>query len=178
MRTLTKMAQVAYVAHLGQVDKSGVPYFLHVLRVSHLLPQVALRWSRYRTYDQLELSCALEVALGHDLLEDTSLTSYDLHRGGFMPLVIHAIELLTRKPDESYFGYITRVKDDDLARLVKVCDLLDNLNLARWPEGVYPPSFLPLVKRYTKALNLLLDGDEVLYDDLVYAFGSKLLPTD
>ena len=61
---LGAMLLLATNAHAGQFDKGGNPYILHPLRVMSFL----------KTDDE-ELQC---IALGHDVIEDTSVTYRDL----------------------------------------------------------------------------------------------------
>ena len=77
---LTKKAmRVAYDAHHGQVDKSGLPYVFHPY---HLAEQMA---------DEITV-CA---ALLHDVVEDTAITIEELE-AEFPIVVTDAVKLLTR----------------------------------------------------------------------------------
>ena len=53
---------------------------------------------------------------------------------------------MTRRPDENYFDYITRVRKHPEARRVKIADLTHNLSND-------PPESLK--RRYEKALDML-----------------------
>ena len=66
--------RLAYQAHQGQVDKSGVPYIFHP---AHLAEQM-----------EDEISCC--AALLHDVVEDTSVTLADLE-AAFPPEVTEAV---------------------------------------------------------------------------------------
>ena len=115
MPVLEDAILLAVGAHRGQVDKGGHPYVLHPLRV------------------MLRMDSEMErmVAALHDLIEDTSYTSEDLVRLGYPEVVVRAVECLTRRASEIYEQFITRVKQDPLARRVKIADLEDNLDLGR-----------------------------------------------
>ena len=82
--------QIAYSAHLGQVDKAGVPYIFHPL---HLAEQM-----------EEEISCC--AALLHDTVEDTSVTLDDL-AAEFPAEVVEAVRLLTHDsdPQQSHRAY-------------------------------------------------------------------------
>ena len=115
MPVLEDAILLAVGAHRGQVDKGGHPYVLHPLRV------------------MLRMDSEMErmVAALHDLIEDTSYTSEDLVRLGYPEVVVRTVECLTRRASETYEQFITRVKQDPLARRVKIADLEDNLDLGR-----------------------------------------------
>lgn len=123
---------IAIGAHAGQLDKQGKPYIDHVLRVVEAVQ------------DGEEQA----VAALHDVIEDTPVTLDELRMGGFFPPhVIDAVDAITRRDDETYSEYITRVARNDLARTVKIADLRDNLS-----RGAAFPS---LCKRYRNALAAL-----------------------
>ena len=74
----TKKAMIiAYNAHNGQVDKSGIPYIYHPI---HLAEQM-----------NTETECI--VALLHDVVEDTNVTFDELEKE-FSPEIIEALKLL------------------------------------------------------------------------------------
>lgn len=112
---LEKAIILATEAHQGQKDKGGECYILHSLRVM--------------------LCCQTEkqkiVAVLHDVLEDTKITEKDLIKEGFCKEIVEAVVCLTKKENEYYFDYITRVKQNNIARVVKLADLEDNMNLNR-----------------------------------------------
>ena len=115
MSTLERAILIAAQAHLAQVDKSGAPYILHPLRVM------------LRTESNVEMI----VAVLHDLVEDTEWTLSDLRREGFSESVLQAIDSLTRRPGESYPQFVDRVKINPVARVVKLADLEDNMDVKR-----------------------------------------------
>lgn len=115
MSTLTKAILIAAKAHDGQVDKGGSPYILHPIRLA----------SRAKS---TEASIA---AVLHDVVEDSNVTLFDLKKEGFTQSIIEALDCLTRRPDESYDGFIKRIKDNPLATEVKLLDLEDNCDLSR-----------------------------------------------
>ena len=109
---------LAALAHRGQVDKAGLPYVLHPIRV------------------MLALDSETERIVGvlHDLIEDTDCSLEDLRHKGFPPEVIGAVDCLTRRPGEDYDAYVARVRINPVARRVKLADLEDNLDASRLPE--------------------------------------------
>lgn len=108
-----KALQFAQKAHEGQVDKSGVQYFLHPVRVSY----------RASTDDEKV------VALLHDVLEDTHYTVEDIKREVTNnECIIQALELLNHDKSVPYFDYIRKIRGSKncLAINVKKYDIADN----------------------------------------------------
>lgn len=111
---LNKAHKVAKFAHEGQVDKGGKPYIAHPLAVADMVSE------------ELEKV----VALLHDVVEDTPVTLEELQRY-FPSDVCNAIHLLTKKNDEDYCAYLARIKENPLARAVKIADMTHNSDLSR-----------------------------------------------
>ena len=139
--------QLATRVHAGQVDKAGMPYILHPLRV------------------MLDMDTPDErvVAVLHDVLEDAkagTVTAEILAANGFPAEVVQAVVTLTRVPGETYADYIHRVgQSGPLARKVKMADLLDNLDPER-DSRVTTPEIASLRKRYIMA-RVVLAGYEI-----------------
>lgn len=111
-------ALIAYKAHEGQVDKAGKPYILHPL---HVMKQV-------RTIEEQI------VALLHDVIEDTDCTLEDLRKEHFSEKVLEALALMTHDKTVPYMDYIAKIKENPLARAVKIADLHHNMDLKRIPN--------------------------------------------
>lgn len=107
--------QWALKAYGGKTDKGGKPYILHPLRLMA----------------QLDDPVSQLVALLHDVIEDSPITGADLRDGGLPESVVATVEVLTRRRGESYEAFIDRVRENPLARKVKLLDIEDNLNLLR-----------------------------------------------
>lgn len=118
MATLERAIAIAAVAHAGQVDKAGQPYILHPLRVMLRMTTVAERI----------------VAVLHDVVEDTEVTLEVLGAEGFLPEVISAVDALTKRQGESRVDAAYRAKQDSIARLVKLADNAENMDLSRIAE--------------------------------------------
>lgn len=114
---LDKMLHIAVNAHHGQFDKGGSPYILHPLKVMH-----------YLKTDDEELMC---MALGHDVIEDTSTTYKDLRDAGISERVIEGIRALTKVPGETLEEYKERVFASYDAMRVKMADLRHNTDIRR-----------------------------------------------
>lgn len=130
---LDRMISLASKAHEGQFDKGGKPYILHPLSVMFMLNS-----------DDEELNC---IAVGHDLLEDTTVTISEL-RIKFSERVVQGILALTKIPGEEYCDYLDRVALNSDAIRVKLCDLRHNSDLRR----TYKPERL---LKYGKAYSFL-----------------------
>lgn len=139
--------RLIYEAHDGQLDKSGVPYIYHPVHIA----------------EQMKDEESVLVALLHDVLEDTSVTS-DKIRELFGDRVCEAVEVLTRRDGEDYFDYIGRVCECELARRVKLCDLEHNLDSSRL-VGADKDAASERAEVYTRARRMLLDASERMYAD-------------
>lgn len=112
---LEKAISLALQAHKGQKDKGGAPYILHSLSVMY-----AVKGEEAKI-----------VAVLHDVLEDSPLTLAELRQEGFSTEVLNALDLVTKKPGQAYEEYIRLISENQLARLVKLADLEDNIKEAR-----------------------------------------------
>ena len=141
MEDIVKAADlVAYTAHYGQVDKAGRPYIEHPRTVASFV----------------ETDEEKAAALLHDVMEDTFLTEADL-RPVFGDRITDALCLLTHDETEDYFSYVRRVREDPLAKAVKLADLRHNSDSSRLKE-ITKKDEQRLLK-YEKARRILL-GEE------------------
>ena len=139
---MTKKAMVlAYNAHHGQLDKSGVPYILHPV---HLAEQM-----------NDEITCA--AALLHDTVEDTAITLEDLARE-FPPAVVEVVDLLTHREGVDYFDYIRAIAANPVAVKVKLADLDHNGSRSRCAGSPIPEEKLAAwAEKYGKARAILTE---------------------
>ena len=115
----TKQAmKLCYEAHQGQIDTSGIPYVFHPINVA----------------EQMSDEATTIVALLHDVVEDTDYTLDDLTRMGFDDTVTDALALLTHKKGVPYLEYVAKLKNNPIARAVKLADLRHNSDLSRLDE--------------------------------------------
>ena len=112
-----KAMQLAYKAHHGQVDKSGLPYILHP----------------YHLAEQMKDEITICTALLHDVAEDTSVTIKDLEKE-FPKKITEALRLLTHTKGSDYFDYIRAIKKNPIAKIVKLADIAHNLDETRLSE--------------------------------------------
>ncbi len=116
---INRAIQVATMAHEDQFDKQGMPYILHPIEVMKTV----------KSKDPM----VLQVAVMHDVLEDSDITEVDL-RKKFHSNVVDALVCLTHLPDEDYDDYIKRISTNRMAMLVKLADLRHNLCVTRLPD--------------------------------------------
>ena len=129
---------IAYNAHMGQVDKAGIPYILHPV---HLAEQM-----------DTEEECI--VALLHDVVEDTNVTMEELEKE-FSKTVIDALNLLTHDKETDYMEYIKQIKTNPIATKVKLADLKHNSDQTRL-EGIQEKELDPTKpKKYQEAMKYL-----------------------
>lgn len=137
-----KAMKIAYSAHHGQVDKSGIPYIFHPF---HLAEQMG---SEYTV-------CA---ALLHDVAEDTDITLDDLVNE-FPEEVIKALRLLTHDSSTDYFSYVSEIKKEPIALEVKLADLRHNMDISRYTDksAVNDEKVRKRLEKYSAALIILTD---------------------
>lgn len=135
-----KAMQIAYKAHHGQYDLNGVPYIFHPYHVAEQMP------------DEIT-TC---VALLHDVIEDTSVTIEELEQV-FPSEVTEAVRLLTHEKDTEYLDYIGRIKDNPVARTVKLADIAHNSDMTRItdPNKIPAEKIIHWKRKYTEAKRIL-----------------------
>lgn len=106
--------------HKGQVDKSGVPYFNHPVRVMLRLGACATDPERH-------------AALLHDVIEDTPITIEILRDMGYGEDVLAMVDLMTRPESVTHRQYIYNIigSGNHGAMRIKLADLYDNSSLVR-----------------------------------------------
>ncbi len=132
-----KALKLCFDAHKDQKDKSGMPYVFHPFHLA----------------EQMETEETTIVALLHDVIEDTDYTIKDLTEMGFEENVIAAISLMTHNPDVEYMEYVGAIKNNQIAKAVKIADLKHNSDLSRL--DFVDEKALKRREKYLKALALL-----------------------
>ena len=135
-----KAMGIMFEAHKDQMDKSGVPYVFHPWQVAEQMVT--------------EESCC--AALLHDVIEDTDVTADDLLKAGISEEVVKAVEMLTHDDDEPYLEYVERIKNDPIARAVKLADLTHNSDTTRFNRPMTDKDRARLEK-YKKAKTILTE---------------------
>lgn len=132
----------------SKLDKSNMPYLLHLMKV----------------YEGVDDYLEKIVALLHDVLEDTEITSDDLIKFGYDEKIITMLIYLTKIKGEYYPDYIERIiSSEDIHVLnVKLADLKHNMDITR----IKNPSvndYERITKRYEPAYNKIKNKiDELL----------------
>ncbi len=135
-----KALKLCYEAHKTQTDKSGLPYVFHPYHVAEQMPDEK----------------TTIVALLHDVVEDTSITLQDIRDMGFDKDVLDALALLTHSKGVPYMDYVAGIKENEIARTVKLADLRHNSDLNRLDE--IDETALKRVEKYKAAMRLLSDS--------------------
>ncbi len=130
-------AETAYRAHKDQTDKAGFPYILHPVHVA----------------EQMKTEETTIASLLHDVIEDSYYTAEDISAMGFSDDIIDALKLLTHDKNTDYFEYVLKIKDNPIARSVKLEDLKHNSDLSRL-EKVTEKDILR-AEKYKKAIRML-----------------------
>ncbi len=112
---LERAVALAVNAHLGQRDKAGQPYILHLLQVMQSVT------------DPIEK----QAAVLHDYMEDVAGCVEELQRHAISETAIQAIVFLTRPVQMTYCEYVIRLSSDPIATRVKLADLEDNYRIGR-----------------------------------------------
>lgn len=134
----------AYNAHHGQLDYNGIPFIFHPLHLAEQMDD--------------EISCC--AALLHDVVEDTDLTLDDL-RKEFPEDVVSVVALLTHDDSAEYnngkyFDYIRLIKENPIAKKVKLADIAHNSDQSRCVGAGLPEEQLAFwQQKYQKALEIL-----------------------
>lgn len=138
-KNLDLAIKTAVEGHSGQFDRGGNPYILHCLAVMHLV--------------ESNESEVRQIAVLHDLIEDTGRTYAQLREAGFSDRVIEGVRALTKVPGESYDEYLARVSSNRDAVLVKLADLTHNTDIRRL-KGATEKDIQRTAKYYTAFLHL------------------------
>ena len=133
---------------------------MNSLEALSVFPQLA----KFMSLDEYEHSCtvagicndderACMVALLHDVVEGGYATFEELQqRFSLDDEQMKALDAITRRQGEKYFDYIDRVKQNEMAKTVKLADLQDNIRRCAWDL----PNRWGLLRRYGKAYGILI----------------------
>lgn len=132
-----KALRFCFDAHIDQNDKSGLPYVFHPFHLA----------------EQMETEDTVIVALLHDVAEDTTYTLADIAKMGFGQTVMDALTLLTRDKDVDYKAYVRAIKENPVAKAVKLADLRHNSDITRL--DTVTTEALKRRERYLQAISIL-----------------------
>ena len=152
-----------YTHTLGK-RKDGSFQVQHPIRVEKRVAEIAP--ARMKQTSEL-----FQVALLHDIIEDTTIEERDLLERGFSLAVIDAVKLLTRKNGQPYKTYVRVICDEAsrgsftglLAGWVKLADALDNLHPVGLDEagGMARDRYIPTIAKISAALGIVHPQDFV-----------------
>lgn len=132
--------KIAREQHAGQKDKGGNDYINH--------PATVVSYVKTDTEKT--------VAWLHDVLEDTDYTENQLKDDGFNDDIINAVILLTHEKNQPYAEYIQKLSENEIARHVKIADIISNLDLSRLSDDEKTSeNELRRINKYMKALDTL-----------------------
>ena len=134
---INKAMKIAYKAHHGKTDRAGVPYIFHPIHIA----------------EQMIDEDSIIVALLHDVVEDTDITIDKLKSEGFNDRIIDALCYLTHDKEMDYMTYINLITRNDIARKVKLADLMHNSELTRLKKVT--DRDIERVRKYSAAIKLL-----------------------
>lgn len=140
IKTIAKALEIAIQAHKGQTDKAGQPYIIHPITVA--LSQ--------------ESEEAFVAAILHDVVEDSDYSIEDIASSGFSSEVVEAVRVLTHEKSVEYGEYIEAIRGNEIARSVKIADLMHNSDLSRL--SVVTEKDIERCEKYKKSLRYLKDG--------------------
>jgi (p)ppGpp synthase/HD superfamily hydrolase len=106
------------LAHRGQTDKAGQPYYKHPVRVAANIRSI------YGGLEQADTLMA--VAYLHDVLEDTKVTDKHMRWFGINDEVRAEVAIMTRAKGEHRHDYLRRIRASKSATAVKLADIQDN----------------------------------------------------
>ena len=132
-----KALRLCFEAHRDQVDKSGLPYVFHPFHLA----------------EQMTDEVTTVVALLHDVVEDTDYSLEDLRAMGFQEEAVTALTLLTHDPAVPYMDYVAAIRQNPIAKKVKLADLRHNSDLSRL--GTADEKALERVQKYRNAIAML-----------------------
>ena len=136
-----KAMRLCFDAHKNQTDKSGLPYVFHPFHVA----------------EQMKDEVTMIVALLHDVVEDTDYTLDDIAAMGFGQDVVEALTLMTHDKNVPYLDYVAKIKDNPVARAVKLADLAHNSDPTRL--DVIDEKAKERLDKYQKAIAILKSKD-------------------
>ncbi len=135
--------------HKGQKRIQGTEYYTHPEAVSNILKQKGFG---------VEYQVA---GLFHDLLEDTDATEEEIVTLSSKE-VLTAVKLVTKENGYIPTEYISRIKENEIARMVKLADRMHNLSETHLTSKAFQKKYI----EETKNLYLDLAKDTVFEDEI------------
>lgn len=121
--------------HKDQKRSQGTPYYLHPIAVSNILKRKG---------------CSIDIqiiGLLHDILEDTDTTFEELiHKSSYD--IANIVRILSKTKDYNMEAYIQGIKDNEIAKLVKLADRLHNLSEAHMTNLKFQKRYIEETEKY------------------------------
>ncbi len=158
MNKVQMAIEVATKAHEGQKDKLGEDYIKHPLRVHRNLTTNP----KFKNLDALTREDSEVAALLHDVIEDTPITAENLLAMGFSARSIRLVELLSKDKSKPKDDYFQAIREEPLARMIKLADIADNRNRNR-VNRLEPEIAARLQDKYIFAMQAIQVDEEDQY---------------
>ena len=136
--------EIANDTHKDQKDGIGVPYILHPYRVAAKIDDLRL-WGL--NFDYSEISINQMIKERYEQIKRSYISDFGEE-------VANAVDILTRRKEDTYNQYIDKVCKNKYATIVKIYDIRDNLDENRMTRFT-DEHRESLKKRYEKALEKL-----------------------
>lgn len=114
-KQLQLAVEIATMAHKNVIRRNGDPYIFHVMRVANNSKYVKTKLQK-------------TVAILHDVIEDTPFDHHYLRQQGISNDVLTVLDYLTHDKNVPYEEYIDKICENIDAMMVKLADLIDNLD--------------------------------------------------
>lgn len=121
--------------HKGQKRIQGTEYYLHPIQVANILKEKGFD-ENYQI-----------VALFHDLLEDTNTTYEEILKISNKNIA-DAVVLLSKEPNYIMEQYMKKIKENEIAKMVKLADRLHNLSEAHFASGKFIDKYINETKEW------------------------------
>ena len=118
---INKCIEFIKVKHEGQKRKQGTPYYMHPLSVCNMLKEKGFS-------EEYQIA-----GLFHDLIEDTDCI-YDEILALGNENIVEAVRCVTKEPGYNMKDYVERIRNNEMAKMVKLADRVHNLSEA-WTCG-------------------------------------------
>ena len=135
---IQKAVSIATAVHAEQLDKGGMPYIMHPLRVAE----------KCSTIDEKV------VAILHDTIEDGDISPEYLLHQGFSQQIVDAVLSVTKQKGEDYEAFVKRASLNPIGRIVKLKDIEDNMDIRRLT--ILDEEALTRLQKYHRAYRFLI----------------------
>ena len=151
---INKARRIADKVHSSQTDKKGHPYIAHINDVAKRVQELGDEYIIVAL-----LHDAIEDAVDHENGERFQEEIINEIKETFNHEVVEAINVMTKSSDDDYFAdYLPRVKNNKIAKEVKIADSSHNLSKAHLLDDE-PELQEKLRRKYIRVLNELgVDG--------------------